>query len=97
MKIRQSYDLYIEDILGLYSNSDRKNQNTAIELTDSNKGQSQFSIKKLFSLIKNSRQDSEDIAPLQMPNSENLATQKNKDKADIANQQFQKKIRNEIL
>ena len=89
MKIRQSYDLYIEDILGLNSNSDRKDQNTAIELTDSKKGQSQFSIKKLFSLIKNSRQDSEGIAPLQMPNSENLATQ-SKDKADIANQQFQK-------
>ena len=52
MKIRQSYDLYIEDILGLNSNSDRKDQNTAIELTDSKKGQSQFSIKKLFSLIK---------------------------------------------
>ena len=45
MKIRQSYDLYIEDILGLNSNSDRKDQNTAIELTDSKKGQSQFSIK----------------------------------------------------
>ena len=89
MKIRQSYDLYIEDILGLTSNSDRKDQNTAIELTDSNKGQSQFSIKKLFSLIKNSRQVSEGIAPLQMPDSENLATQ-SKDKADIANQQFQK-------
>ena len=89
MKIRQSYDLYIEDIIGLNSNSDRKDQNTVIELTDSKKGQSQFSIKKLFSLIKNSRQDSEGIAPLQMPNSENWATQ-NKDKADIANQQFQK-------
>ena len=89
MKIRQSYDLYIEDILGLNSNSDRKDQNTAIELTDSKKGQSQFSIKKLISLIKNSRQDSEGIAPLQMPNSENLATQ-SKDKAAIANQQFQK-------
>ena len=89
MKIRQSYDLYIEDILGLNSNSDRKDQNTAIVLTDSKKGQSQFSIKKLFCLIKNSRQDSEGIAPLQMPNSENLATQ-SKDKADIANQQFQK-------
>ena len=89
MKIRQSYDLYIEDILGLNSKSDRKDQNTAIELNDSNKGQSQFSIKKLFSLIKNSRQDSEGIVPLQMPNSENLATQ-SKDKADIANQQFQK-------
>ena len=45
MKIRQSYDLFIEDILGLNSNSDRKDQNTAIELTDSKKGQSQFSIK----------------------------------------------------
>ena len=86
MKIRQDYDLYIEDILCLNSNSDRKDQNTAIELIDSEKGQSQFSIKKLFSLIKNSRQDSEDIAPLQM---QNLATQ-SKDKADIANQQFQK-------
>ena len=89
MKIRQSYDLYIEDILGLNSNSERKDQNTAVELTDSKKGQSQFSIKKLFSLIKNSRQDSEGIAPLQMPNSENLATQ-SKDKADTANQQFLK-------
>ena len=83
MKIRQSYDLYIEDVLDLNSNSDRKDQNTAIELTDSNKGQSQFSIKKLFSLIKNSRQDSEGIAPLQISNSENLAIQ-SKDKADIA-------------
>ena len=81
--------LYIEDILGLNSNSDRKDQNTAIELTDSKKGQSQFSIKRLFSLIKHSRQDSEGIAPLQMPNSENLATLST-DKADIANQQFQK-------
>ena len=34
MKIKQSYDLYIEDILSLNSNSDRKDQNTAIELTD---------------------------------------------------------------
>ena len=92
MKIRQSYDLYIEDILGLNSNSDRKDQNTAIELTDSNKGQSQFSIKKLFSteklfsLIKNSKQDSEVIA---LYRCQILKTQ-SKDKADIANQQFQK-------
>ena len=87
MKIKQSYDLYIKDILGLNSNSDRKDKNTAIERTVSNKGQLQFSIKKLFSLIKKSRQDSEVIAPLQMPNSENLATQ-SKDKAD--SQQFQR-------
>ena len=53
MKIRQSYDLYIENILGLNSSSDRKDQNSAIEPIDSNNGQSQFSIKKLFSLIKN--------------------------------------------
>ena len=52
--------------LGLNSNPDCKDQNIAIELTGSNKGQSQFSVKKLFSLIKNSRQDSEGIAPLKI-------------------------------
>ena len=88
MKIRQSYDLYIEDILGLNSNSNRKDQNTAMGLADSNKGQIQFSVKKLLSLIRNSRQDSEGISPLQMPKSESLIIQ-SKDKADVANQQFQ--------
>ena len=91
MKIRQSYDFYIEDILGINS----KDQNSDIELTDLTKGQSQFSIKKLVSLI-NSRQDSQGIAPLKIPNSDKLATQ-SRDEADIANQQFQKAFKKKAL
>ena len=48
MKKMQSYDLYVEDILGINSNSDRKDQNSDLELTDSMKGQSQFTIKNVL-------------------------------------------------
>lgn len=77
-KIKQAYHNYLEDILGLTDPQDSNADTT-----------SKFSSKKLFSLIKNSRQDSQGIAPLKAkPTDSNLYTL-NKDKANILNRQFQ--------
>jgi len=72
-EIKTSYTNYLESILGI---------------DDTNPDQSSFSTKKLFSLIKNARQDNQGIAPLYDKSSGTLKYS-NTEKANILNQQFQ--------
>ena len=73
LKIKISYENYLADILGVGSG-------------DENKG-SGFSPKKLFSLIKNSRQDNRGISTLKK--SENILHSGNIKKSNLLNFQFQ--------
>ena len=73
LKIKISYENYLADILGVGS-------------CDENEG-SGFSPKKLFSLIKNSRQDNRGISTLR--DSENILHSGNVKKANLLNSQFQ--------
>ena len=73
LKIKISYENYLADILGVGS-------------CDENGG-SVFSPKKLFSLIKNSRQDNRGISTLR--DSENILHSGNVKKANLLNSQFQ--------
>ena len=75
-KIRLSHDNYLEDILGLNNPSDNPED----------VGKSDFSRKRLFSLLKNSKQDSQGISPL---NDGQSTVTSNDDKANILNRQFQ--------
>ena len=75
-KIRLSNDNYLEDILGLNNPSDNPED----------VGKSDFSRKRLFSVLKNSKQDSQDIGPL---NDGQSTVTSNVDKANILNRQFQ--------
>ena len=73
LKIKISYENYLADILG-------------VGYCDENEG-SGFSPKKLFSLIKNSRQDNRGISTLR--DSENILHSGNVKKANLLNSQFQ--------
>ncbi|MCG8046380.1 MAG: hypothetical protein JAY66_11960 [Candidatus Thiodiazotropha taylori] len=73
-KIRQAYNNYLADILGVGSDGEGKN--------------SGFSPKKLFSLIKNSRQDSRGISTLK-DNTDGTLHSENTVKANLLNRQFQ--------
>ncbi|MES9994057.1 MAG: reverse transcriptase family protein, partial [Candidatus Thiodiazotropha sp.] len=74
-KIRLAYDKYLQDLLGLTAEN-------------SDKSPSGFTPKKLFSLIKNARQDSQGISTLFDKNQKEMVTE-NKSKATILNLQFQ--------
>ena len=76
-KIKQAYNSYLQSILGL---SEERN--------DTDDKTSSFAPKKLFSLIKNARQDAQGVSPLMDP-STNMTCSQNKDKANILNRQFQ--------
>ena len=73
LKIKNSYENYLADILGEGS-------------VDENEG-SGFSPKELFSLIKDSRQDNRGISTLK--DSENILHSGNVKKANLLNSQFQ--------
>ena len=75
-KIRHSHDNYLEDILGLNNPSDNPED----------VGKSDFSRKRLLSLLKNSKQDSQGIDPLNDGQSTVIS---NVDKANALNRQFQ--------
>ena len=76
-KIRQAYNNYLQNILGL---SEEGN-----DIDEKNSG---FVPKKLFSLIKNARQDAQGVSPLKDPSTNSTSSQ-NKEKANILNRQFQ--------
>ena len=76
-KIRQAYNNYLQNILGLSE-----------EGNDTDEKNSGFVPKKLFSLIKNARQDAQGVSPLKDPSTNSTSSQ-NKEKANILNRQFQ--------
>ena len=75
-KIKMAYNNYLENILGLSEGGD--------DTAERNSG---FTSKKLFSLIKNARQDTQGVSPLKDP-STNTTFSQNKEKANILNRQF---------
>ena len=75
-KIKCSYDLHLENLLDI-ADSDSEHPDT----------QNKFSTKKLYNLIKNSKQDSQTISPLKDQQTGNLKSN-NIDKANILNTQF---------
>ena len=75
-KIRLSHDNYLEDILGLNNPSDNPEDI----------GKSDFSRKRLFSLLKNSKRDSQGIG---LFNDGHSTVTSNADKANALNRQFQ--------
>ena len=74
-KLRSAYDNYLQDLLGL----------AAQNVDESPSG---FIPKKLYSLIKTARQDSQGISTLK-DKSKNILVTENKEKATILNKQFQ--------
>ena len=76
-KIRTAYNSYLQSVLGL-SGEEGSND------TD----KQSFAPKKLFSLIKNAKQDSHGVSPLKDKDSGIMFSQ-NKDKATLLNKQFQ--------
>ena len=77
-KLKTAHSEYLENLLGLSQTTNDK--------PDTSTNPSKCSPKKLFSYIKNTRQDSCGIAPLRK---DGLLHTENKVKADILNQQFQ--------
>ena len=75
-KIRTAYDNYLQDLLGL-----------AAQNADENP--SGFIPKKLYSLIKNARQDSQGISTLYDKKKDSTLVNENKAKATLLNLQFQ--------
>ena len=75
-KIRTAYDNYLQDLLGL-----------AAQNADENP--SGFIPKKLYSLIKNARQDSQGISTLYDKKKDSTLVNENKAKAILLNLQFQ--------
>ena len=80
-KIKQAYDRYLQDLLGL-SKLDINTSPTG------EAGQSKFEVKKLFSFLKNSRQDSQGIGPLRDLHTITVYTS-NIDKANLINNHLQ--------
>ena len=80
-KIKQAYDSYLEDLLGI----SKPGLNTS---PTGEAGQSKFEVKKLFSFLKNSRQDNEGIGPLRDPRTNTVYTS-NTDKANLINNHLQ--------
>ena len=77
-KLKTAHSEYLENLLGLSQTTNDK--------PDSSSNPNKCSPQKLFSYIKNTRQDSFGIAPLRK---NELLHSENKVKADILNQQFQ--------
>ena len=80
-KIKQAYDRYLEDFLGI----NKPDPNTS---PTGEAGQSKFEVKKLFSFLKNSRQDSQGIGPLRDLHTNTVYTS-NTDKANLINNHLQ--------
>ena len=80
-RFKQAYDSFSEDLLGI-SNPD-PNTSPAGET-----GQSKSASKKLFSFLKNSRQDSQAIGPLRDPHTNEVHTS-NTDRANLINSHLQ--------
>ena len=82
-KLKQAHNRYIEEILGLTNSLEQPEPNcqSSPELHKST-----LASKKLFSLLKNSKQDSKGIAPLKKDGKLYSDTV---DKANVLNQQFQ--------
>ena len=76
-KIKQAYDRCFEDLLGI-SKPDLNTSPTG------EAGQSKFEVKKLFSLLKISRQDSQGIGPFRDPHTNTIYIS-NTDKANLIN------------
>ena len=76
-KIRTEYNSYLQSVLGL-SGEEGSND------TD----KQSFAPKKLFSLIRNAKQDSHGVSPL-MDKDSGIMFSQNKDKATLLNKQFQ--------
>ena len=76
-KIKAAYNSYIQNILGLSEGGDDNIEKNSGSIS-----------KKLFSLIKNARQDTQGVSPLKDPNT-NTTSSLNKEKANILNRQFQ--------
>ena len=76
-KIKAAYNSYIQNILGLSEGGDDNIEKKSGSIS-----------KKLFSLIKNARQDTQGVSPLKDPNT-NTTSSLNKEKANILNRQFQ--------
>ena len=76
-EIKHSYDLHLENILDI-ANGDSEHPDT----------DNKFSTKKLYTLIKNSKQDSQTIQPLKDQQT-GILKSNNTDKANILNKQFQ--------
>ena len=74
-KIRSAYDIYLQDILGLSAQT-------------ADGSPSGFIPKKLYSLIKNARQDSHGISPL-LDKQQNILITSTKGQANLLNRQFQ--------
>ena len=72
-KIKTSYNEYLENIL---------------DISSSNTIESSFSPKKLFTLLKNSKQDSQNVSPLKDCLTGTLKSN-DREKADVLNRQFQ--------
>ena len=75
-KIKQAHNKYLESILG-----------TACDENSENSSQNRSTTKKLYSLIKNSKQDSQNVSQLKDPNTGVLKSN-NRDKANLLNNQF---------
>ena len=78
-KIKSAYNNYLQSILGL-SNEEGT--------TATDPDQQNFAPKKLFSLIKNAKQDAHGVSPL-MDKVLGTTFSQNKDKATLLNKQFQ--------
>ena len=82
-KLKQAHNKYIEEILGL-TNSSEQSESNGQPIPDTHK--STYASKKLFSLLKNSKQDSKGTGPLKNDGKFYTNTV---DKANILNDQFQ--------
>ena len=82
-KLKQAHDRYIEEILGLTNSIEQPEPNCQ---SSPEPHKSTLASKKLFSLLKNSKQDSKGIAPLKKGGKLHSNTV---DKANVLNQQFQ--------
>ena len=82
-KLKQAHNRYIEEILGLTNSLEQPESNCQ---SSPEPHKSTLASKKLFSLLKNSKQDSKGIAPLKKDGKLYSDTV---DKANVLNQQFQ--------
>ena len=82
-KLKQAHDRYIEEILGLTNSLEQPEPNCQ---SSPEPHKSTLASKKLFSFLKNSKQDSKGIAPLKKDGKLHSNTV---DKANVLNQQFQ--------
>ncbi|MEW8544058.1 MAG: reverse transcriptase family protein, partial [Candidatus Thiodiazotropha sp.] len=76
-KLKQAHDRYILEILGLCEQDEQQPEQP---------GKTSYCSKKLFSLLKNAKKDSQGVAPL---SHDGILHTENTEKADILNAQFQ--------